>query len=285
MTLDEAAIVPEISEPLEQSAGLALEWSRQYCEQARQGDAGCSWYHGSWQTLRLIGLFHSIRSDDDFFCRELQSAVASGARKFLVSGAADYALLVRIATAACAAGVNVKVTVLDRCATPLKLNKWYGAKAGVDVTTVRANILDYSPETAFDVVCAHSFLCFFSPAGRQKLLKTWWDCLAPGGIVLTAQRVRQDDNTRLIRYGQAEVDQLAKKAQQLAGEVNGSINIDIGLARELAHGYAKNHWTYCIRTSQGIKTLFEQQGFGLEHLAPPGTGQPVPDIPGTPNTL
>lgn len=270
-----------LDEPLAESAPLAWEWSRRHCRQQSGVDPGCAWYHGAWQTLRLLGVFHSIRSDDDFFLPTLADLIARGARRVLVSGAADYALLARIAAAR--DGHPVEVTVVDRCATALRLNQWYGERVGVAVRGVQKDVLDYDPGAPFDVVCTHSFICFFDPPGRRALIGRWRGLLRPGGAVVTAQRARTLDRDPVIRYPAVAVAALGERAAGLAQDSFARLGVDPGHARRLAEGYASHHWTYLVRTPEELRALFEDGGFRLEVFAPPGAGQPVADTPGTPN--
>jgi SAM-dependent methyltransferase len=272
-----------IDEPLQDSAALALAWSRQECDQGSDDHPGCAWYHGSWQMLRYLGVFHSILSDDDFFLPTLTRLIESGTRRILISGAADYALLARIAAAAGPQLADMQVTVVDLCGTPLRLNAWYGERYGINVKVVRENVLLYQPAEAFDLICTHSFLCFFDAAERRRLVESWRHNLRPGGVVLTAQRARTEDRQAIIRYSQTEVDALAERTQRRAEALFRSHAVDPRLARQLAVNYGRFHWTYLIRSAQEIRSLFEDCGFELETFAPPGQGQPVADAPGTPN--
>jgi SAM-dependent methyltransferase len=275
--------VAVFEEPLAESALLALEWSKRHCVQALGQSQGCAWYHGSWQVLRLLGVFHSIRSDDDFFLPTLNHLLADGVRNILISGAADYALLARVVAAAAAQLGSIRVTVIDRCATPLRLNSWYGERAGVEVQVVQGDILELVASEQFDLVCTHSFICFFDPHDRQRLLKSWWDCLRPGGRVLTAQRARTLDHNPVIRYPEAEVQALVERARHLAEAQFPALGIAPELASRLALGYGLHHWTYLVRTADDVRTLFLDRGFELEIFEPPGGQQPISDTPGTPN--
>lgn len=276
-------------EPLAVSAPLALDWSKSFCQPARHQDRGpgtengCDWYHGSWQMLRSLGLFHSIRSDDDFFLAKLQQEIEAGARRILVSGAADYALQARIMAVAGSNRETISLTVLDRCATPLKLNDWYAAQLGVKIETAQCDVLDYQSTEPFDLICTHSFLCFFDAISRQKLISNWQDMLRPGGAIMTAQRVRTADREAIICYDEAQIAGLIQSARDLVAAPGGPRDITPDLAGQLARGYAMNHWTHLIASAEALRAPFEECRLELEVFEPPGGDQPILDVPGTPN--
>lgn len=265
----------DIDEPLDESAMLATQWSKTLC-------TDCGTYHGAWQVLRLLGVLNSMRSDDDFLIAQLDAAIEGGARRILISGAADYALMARIAAVAGRNQTTVQLTVVDLCETPLELNRWYASRAGMSVELLRTDILKFRNPDSFDLVCTHSFLPFFSPAQRGDLLKVWWECLAPGGAVLTAQRTRPNDNSARHGFSQSQAEALGERAYRLAAEQFDQFGIDPALARNLANDYAVNRSTYLVRDSEQLRQLFLQQGFQLEQFARPGAGQYEKDIPSTP---
>ncbi len=266
---------PVIHEPLGESALLALQWSESLC-------TDCGSYHGAWQILRLLGVINSIRSDDDFLVRQLDAAIGNGARNILISGAADYALQARIASAANRHDASPQITVIDRCETPLELNRWYASRTGMDVELVQGDILNYRNPGQFDLICTHSFLCFFDEDNRKKLVNNWWSCLAPNGVVLTAQRARPNDTSERHGFTASQTASLGQRAYSLAIEQFDLLGIDPEQARELAIDYAINRSTYLVRDSEQLRQLFLQQGFELEQFAPPGDGQLEKDIPSTP---
>jgi len=265
----------DIQEPLAESAMLAKQWSETLC-------SDCASYHGAWQILRLLGVLNSMRSDDDFLLAQLDRAIGSGAGKILVSGAADYAMQARIAAVADKHGAKPRITIVDLCQTPLELNRWYAGRTGMNVELFKGDMLEYHNPQHFDLVCTHSFLPFFSPDQRSKLVSVWWDCLVPGGAVLTAQRTRPDDFSRRHGFSDAQAEALGQRAYNLAEEHHERLGIDPGLARRLAVNYATGRSTYVLRDSEQLRRLFLQQGFELEQFALPGQGQIEKDVPSTP---
>jgi SAM-dependent methyltransferase len=265
----------DIDEPLAESAWLAMDWSKTLCRD-------CAAYHGAWQVLRVLGVLNSMRSDDDFLVSRLHSEMQRGARKILISGAADYALQARIMAVARYLDIIPEITVIDLCETPLALNTWYATRAGTDIETVKGNILEYRNAKNFDLVCTHSFLPFFSPAERTQLLRSWWNCLNEGGAVITAQRVRPHEKSERHGFSDRQAQAFGERAFELAEENFNRLNIEPAYARRLAHDYAAGRSTYALRSRDELKLLFEQCGFTLDWFAAPGEQQTQTDLPSTP---
>jgi SAM-dependent methyltransferase len=265
----------DIQEPLAESAPLARQWSEILCH-------GCGSYHGAWQTLRLLGVINSMRSDDDFLITQLDLAIGSGARNILISGAADYALQARIAAVAKTHRATPRLTIVDQCETPLELNRWYANRMGVDVDVLQGNILNYLKPDHFDLVCTHSFLPFFNAQERGKLVGAWWDCLKPGGAVLTTQRTRPGSTSKRHGFSQEQANELGQRAHDQAEKQFDRLGVAPKLARRLAVDYATGKSTYVLRDSEQLRQLFLHQGFELEQFAPPGQKQIEIDLPSSP---
>ena len=262
-----------------EAIALALADAPRLCAGNPAGD--CAWYHGSWPVLKGLGVFVSLKSDDDFLLPQLRAAVAAGARRVLVSGTADAGMLARIACCLPDAP-ELDITVLDQCATPLALCRQYAELAGFGIRTVQADILDYRDAAGFDLICTHSFLTFFDADGRHALLRQWFDLLRPGGAVLTAQRVRPGETEAVTRYPAQEVAALQDAAERLAGAHGNVLGVDVRLARHSAWLYASHHRTHLIADSAQLRAPFDRAGFHLAHFAPPPADVPVPDVPGAP---
>lgn len=258
---------------------MALAEAPRLCADNPAGD--CAWYHGSWPVLKGLGVFVSLKSDDDFLLPELRAAVAGGARRILVSGTADAGMLARVAVCLPDAP-TLDITVLDCCATPLALCRQYADLAGFRIRTVQADILDYRDPEGFDLICTHSFLTFFDEAARRRLVRRWHGLLRPGGAVLTAQRVRPGETEALTRYPAAEVAALQDRAERLSRECGDALAVDAAQARHSAWLYAAHHQTHLIASAAQLRAPFDSAGFRLEHFAPPPDDVPVSDIPGAP---
>ena len=94
-----------------EAIALALAESSRLCAGNPFGD--CSWYHASWPVLKGLGVFISLKSDDDFLLPQLRAAIAGGSRRILISGTADAGMLARIAACRDAAPDGLDMVYLE----------------------------------------------------------------------------------------------------------------------------------------------------------------------------
>jgi len=162
--------------------------------------------------------------------------------------------------------------VLDRCATPLALNRWYARRQGIRIATKRSDILDYRPRRRFDVICTHSFLGQFPPRRRARLIAHWYEMLEPGGLILTINRLRPGAPPGRLGFSRAQ----AASFEALLGERH----------RSAARQYARRMGAWPIRSEAELGTTFERAGFHLVHLSArpvvlrDGHGLSAPTTPG-----
>lgn len=272
-------LLPDVCENLHAAARQSRALSARYCVATGDG-ADCGWYHGSWPVLRALGVINSPGSDDDFLLRAIGSELAAGARRVLVSGAADAGMLARV-TSCLTPGSAVEVTVLDRCRTPLELSRMHALEVGFEIETIRADILEFESDQSFDLICTHSFMTFFPAADRRRLVERWRALLRPGGCVITAQRVRPGEKEELTRFPPDEIQRLGVEAEHRARS-NGESIVDAATARELALGYGANHQTHLIASARDLEQLFLGEGFVLEEFVPPAAERRLLDRSGAP---
>jgi SAM-dependent methyltransferase len=273
------AVMPDINqEPLELSAPLALQLSRQLCGgNPAAGGESCAWLHGFWQCLRLIGLAATPERHAGFY-DEAFRAIRPAFPQVLVSGAADYGMVARIVGAL----PNARITVVDACETPLRLNLWYAAHAGLEIRTQCCGILDYASPTAFDVICTHSFFGQFSRGERPRLMAAWHQLLRPGGKVVTAHPLRPSGADEPNRFTSRQEEVLRERMAAHTEPLTALLGVRPEELLELAERYLRARYGYPVRSGEELAALFEQAGFEIERLdskapapdAPPGSGGP-----------
>jgi hypothetical protein len=254
-----------IDDLLTESAPLARRLAAMHCATPSGNAASCEWMHGSWQYLRLLGLVGSIERRAGFYQSALARCAAhAGPLRVLLSGAADYAMLDIVATALRAHGIAAAITVLDTCATPLALNQWYAERNGYGITTVRSDILEYAAPGAFDAICTDSFLGRFAPNERPRLCTVWHDLLAPGGLLITDNRLRDATAAACVGFAPAQITAFGATAQAAAENMRGLFDLEPAALAERALAYAEKHITWSVRSTEELRDLFTQNGFVIE---------------------
>lgn len=256
-----------LAEPLEESAPLARRLASQLCRKGPGVEEDCSWGHGVWQTLRLLGLVTSPSYHAEFYVRAFASVgVGAGPPRLLVSGAADYGMLACVLAAFRAQGREPAVTMLDVCETPLALARWYAERASCRLETHRGDILDYEGPGGFDAVCSDSFLGRFAPDARVDLLKKWRALLKPGGSAITVVRLRPGSSGARIGFSAEQARSFAAATLRAANAAKVSLAFAPQEIADHAAGYAIRHFTYSIGSAGEVRDLFERNGFRVEIL-------------------
>ena len=255
-------------EPLVESAPLARQLAARLCRTDPETCLRCDWNHGLWQYLRMLGLVTSPAHHAAFFRHGLGSVrPAADPLRILVSGSADYGMLAQVlaALAPFEAG-EISVTVVDICATPLALNRWYAGRAGRRIETVQCDILEHSAAEPYDVVCAHAFLAMFPAERRPALLGRWHSLLRPGGRVITVNRLRPTHDTPAVAFAGDQAREFCELVRARALALGDRLPIDpLELQREAAR-YASRQTVHPVRSAEEVRALFEDAGFRVEHL-------------------
>lgn len=269
---------------LAESAALAYAQAPALCRRDPATRETCAWHHGLWPTLRLLGMATEPALHGEFLRSALAALAPAGTRpRILLSGAADHALLALALAARGARGAHL--TVLDICETPLMLNRRFAQYAGADSATHRADILDFEVAEPFHAICTHAFLGNFDASRRPALVARWRALLAPGGRVVTVNRLRPGRSGR-ITFDEQQVN--AYRARVLHAAKSGRHALPMSLAElgGAAERYARRQFIYPLQTADELRALFEDGGFSVEHLsvaplgAPARAGISVPTMPG-----
>lgn len=268
-------------EALFEAARLAREQAPALCRRTADG-ASCDWHHGLWPTLRLLGLVTEPALHADFL-HEALAGIAGERPRVLLSGAADHALLAQVLAAF---GARLpEVTVLDICETPLLLNRWYASRAGTDVATRRADILEFETPQPFDAVCTHAFLGNFDGAQRAALAAKWHALLRPGGKVVTVNRLRPGHVAQWTAFSVEQVWAYRARVEEAAK----ARALQVPRLGKAAEAYASRQTIFPLGSAAELRALFEAAGFGIEHLSvaplPAAARQQVsaPTVPGGDN--
>jgi SAM-dependent methyltransferase len=185
--IDATTLAADIDEPLGESARLCFELAQQYCSSP---ETGCRSYHALWQYLRLAGVARGLQTDGPLYV-DAAERLARGAQlsRILISGTADYSMLAYLAHGARRGDGEPQFDVLDRCETTLAINRWYADRTGLRLRTMKFDATAFLPDCAYDLICTHSILPWFSAEERPRQFQRWRDWLAPGGRLCFSNRI------------------------------------------------------------------------------------------------
>lgn len=263
--------VPGPVEPLAQSAGPVRAWAAEHCVHDADGTC-CDAYHGFWQTMRLMHLGATLGGHPGHYLAAITAWAAQpyrhpGVRRVLVSGCADYSMLAHLWQASSAVGVDLQVTVLDICPTPLRLNTWYAERHGRSVQTVCGDVLAYQPPLGYDLIVTSSFLGFFSPRTRPALFDAYRGMLRDGGQLVFSNRLRAAPEHVPIGFTTEQVEQFADMAARLSADLPTLAALDAAQARAMALAFARHTRNYPLTSEQTITDLATGAGLTVRQCS------------------
>lgn len=176
------------NEPLSNLARFAFDWADTLCDP----DHGCRQYHKMWSVLRLVENNGALPAGGDFFQREMAAASIGGKVHILVSGGADAGLMALAIQGAKRERLEIRITAIDRCRTPLNQMLLYGAASGIQIDIVQDTIDRLSLDGTVDAILGHSILPFIPAQLRLNVFTAWNAALRPGGRILLSQPFGRD---------------------------------------------------------------------------------------------
>jgi SAM-dependent methyltransferase len=248
----------DVVEPLEEFARLQWETAHRLCVE------DCRWYHGPRLYLRAAGLIHGARADGRFLLETFAELAATRRHtRALISGAADFGTLAYLAAGFRKAGRTLQVTVVDICATPLRMNARLAEREAVPIVTVQEDILTFDPTHDFDLICTHAFLGRFDLAGRRRVIARWHDLLAPGGVVVTAHRLRESSPPAEIPMASTDGEWIRQRARRVLAHLDHIGDADQAQLVAWIDEFLKRKTTHPISSVTEERAAFEDAGFDL----------------------
>jgi hypothetical protein len=258
-----AASVTALEEPMLITAPIARELAPVLCKGSYMSQEDCSWYHSSWQFLRIFNMVSTPTWHATFYLTNLER-LAPTHQHCLISGTADYSMLAHVLWAYKRASVHPMVLVLDTCETPLLLCKWYAKYVGDDVLTEKQDILNYESRNPLDIIVTDAFLTRFSPQDRPKVVSRWHSLLRNGGKVVTTIRIEPRTKAELVKASLPEISNFRKRASREASKWRGFLEITEEDVAELAQRYAERMVSFSCQSDTEIISLFQEAGFSCD---------------------
>ncbi len=256
----------EMNRVLAESAPLARQWSQEMCwHNAAKGES-CAWYHGAWQTLRLLGIVTTLTQQADLYISALRPMIAAGGfKRVFLSGSADYGLLSVVLEAFSQEGVVPDITVVDRCTTPLRLCRWYAERYGYTIETVQSDLAAFRDDEPYDFICVHSLLSCVPLEHHADIVATWHSLLRPGGILMMANNLYPGMVGRKSGFSPDEIPAYRARVAQAVDSCPYPNALppanEIG---KIAEAFAANMEGTVINSRSQLTDLMEARGFVLQ---------------------
>jgi hypothetical protein len=252
---------PTRNETLAECALLAVDAAAKHCDDR----AGCGAHHALWPTMRLLEMLGSPDAPEDlaFWTARADALRSVDEPRVLISGASDHGFVELVHGLLRGAGVRANLCLVDRCQTPLELNRWYAGHAGIDLELHRSDILAFTAAQPFDAIFAHCFIDQLAPEMWPALVDKWRALLRSGGLIASLSRVRNAGEAQHERAAVAvPIDYSARIARKNL-ELPPTLQIPIEIASEL-----ERHWRRRepspVRATTDIVPLFDNGGFAIE---------------------
>ena len=264
------SLVPDYSnrveEPLAQTAAMARQWAAQNCAHNATG-VSCKGYHGFWQYLRLMNLGQTLGGNADQYLRTMTDLSrdwdeqGNGTpRRILISGCADYSMLAHVLHAFARAQVQPRITVLDICPTPLKLNGWYAKSRDTSVELVCSDLLRHCCVEGYDLIVTSSFLGYFGPNIRPRLFEVYAALLSVGGRLVFSNRLRPSSEDTQAGFTSEQTERFARKVAELSPKLPASATLETADAYRMAFDYAAIQCPFPVNSADTIRRLAADAG-------------------------
>ena len=185
---------------------------------------GCCWYHSVWQYLRALNCVSAPQWHDSFYRSAINAAIKDKTEVVVfISGTADYSMLHIITDQLTKTKIKAKIVILDKCATPLEICKWYAKKllaadcnilpenqlnnfkSNIDIEYVQQDLLYYGIDEKFDIICTDAFLTRFESGLVKSVITNWASRLKPDGKIINTVRIHDATSPRNLVAGTHDI--------------------------------------------------------------------------------
>jgi len=124
----------------------------------------------------------------------------------------------------------------------------------------------------------------FDERGRKRLVEQWAHVLRCGGRLVTVQRVREGYPGDRVGFTESEAKRFVDRVTNLSDQahIDGFSGYDV---IEMARTYARNFYSFPVRSAEALQKLFIDAGFRLDRFEQTtSTGMAGVTGPSVPNT-
>jgi SAM-dependent methyltransferase len=225
----------------------------------------CCDYHATWGFLRAAGLRRGAVADFESLSAEFSGLRAKP--RILITGCADTGQLTLVANSL--AGSSPSITLVDRCATPLRLCAGFARQNGIDLEIRQGSVEELQDVGRYDAIFSHEFLGFVDEGKHLALLNVLNRALVPNGRVIIAQRVHEGEQRAGLGQSPEElaVAALAKLRDKGIALPEAETDFARRIVSELG-GARRQRRNGAFRRPGDIERLLTAAGFGAVSTRP-----------------
>lgn len=235
------------------------ELSKAHCEGGYISESTCSWYHTSWQYLRLLNMVSTPSWHGDFYLNGLLCFTGKEEQtRVLISGTADYGMLQQITRIPNACKLK-EIMIIDLCKTPLLICDEYNKKyhgGHLKINTLKQDITNNTVKNeSYDIIMTDAFLTRFDNKNRKIVVEQWGNLLTPKGKIVTTVRVESGE--KKIVTGKEDVNRFVQKVRNALKSPNILNSYIKDKTINSARVYAENITSFPFQNEGEIWELFK----------------------------
>lgn len=236
----------KLPEPLAQLARFAFDWAETLCKPKHE----CFSYHRLWSLVRLIEADGALPAGEIFFRRQVKACSRNGKIHALISGGADTGVMALAVESALKHGLDIRISAIDRCDTPLQQMRLYGNANRISVDTYAISLDQIPRALNVDIILCHSILSHISRKHYLAVFRAWNGALRPGGRVVMSQRLATNDDLSRERWTKQEVFMRRQRLSTKLDELNIPV---VASSKETVLDAAECFWKHNYRRSKVSK--------------------------------
>jgi len=264
--VNECSGLPSEAWLLRRSYTKQMECASRFMGPSQFGPEDSTWYHASWQYLRLSDVVSCPSWHSEFYRSRLVSWVDSyqdGEIRILISGLADYGMLYQaLAALGPRRWSRCQFDVIDMSAVPVEMCKWLetilreesNGRISFRLEASQQNLLSRKlPSSTYHLVLADAFLTRFSQEGEKKaVIEEWARLLMPGGQAITTMRLKDSQDTTSSN----DAVSMKRRFVQRVIEQWPLGSDDLEAARHYAEVYAENITSFTFDSVRHAELFF-----------------------------
>jgi SAM-dependent methyltransferase len=200
-----------------------------------------------------------------WFTEQIRAVKDKNNLSILISGCADYSAFAHVIAA-----LNLtesqphghpRIVAVDRCETPLRLNQYLSERTGVEIATIKTDLLSFSTHERFDLIFTSSFLGYFDPPTRNDLFRQYHHLLKPRGRLVFANRLRDGQESELVASSAETVSRTTTSALELHRAAKLEPKMDESEFIKRVTTFVQHNASYPLNSAQTVAAYLQQAGF------------------------